>query len=401
MLFFKALDTPIERMDIMLMDRQYLFTPGPTPIPERVKTAMNQAMIAHRSEAFSLLLESVSNRLAPIFGSENPVITLSGSGTLALECAVVNAVEENDEVVVIETGAFGERFSSICESYGARVHRLQIDWGTTCSPDRLEQFLQKVNGKIKAVFATYCETSTGVLNPIKELGEVINRHTDALFIVDGVSCIGAVPADMKGWHIDILVSGSQKALMLPPGLSFVALNDRAKEAVKNCNTRRFYLDLNRYLTSYDTQKTTPFTPPVSLLFGAEEVCSMIEEEGLDQVIERHLLMKNMVRKGLEALCLPLFVSDADASPTVTSFKPQHENVNQIKKQLKEEQSIIIAGGQKKLKGEILRIGHMGYCTPDDILKVLSGLEMVISQVRNENVFGVATSKAKEEWFQHV
>ncbi|MED1202826.1 pyridoxal-phosphate-dependent aminotransferase family protein [Heyndrickxia acidicola] len=385
----------------MLMDRQYLFTPGPTPIPERVKTAMNQSMIAHRSESFSLLLESVSKRLSPIFGSENPVITLSGSGTLALECAVVNTVQEHDDVVVIETGAFGERFSSICESYGARVHKLQIEWGTACQPEKLEQFLQTVNGKIKAVFATYCETSTAVINPIKELGEVISRHTDALFIVDGVSCIGAVPADMKDWHIDILVSGSQKAFMLPPGLAFIALNNRAREAAKNCKTRRFYLDLNRYLASYDTQKTTPFTPPVSLLFGAEEVCSMIEEEGMDQVIQRHLLMKNMVRKGLKALSLPLFVSDAHASPTVTSFKPEQDIVNQIKKQLKEEQSIIIAGGQKKLKGHILRIGHMGYCTPDDILKVLSGLEMVISQIRNENLFGKATSKAKEEWFQHV
>ncbi|MEC1373074.1 alanine--glyoxylate aminotransferase family protein [Heyndrickxia oleronia] len=384
----------------MLLNQQYLFTPGPTPIPERVKLAMNQPMIGHRGQAFAQLLEEVSTRLMPIFGSKDPVLVLTGSGTSALEAAAANIIEENDPVVVIVTGAFGERFATICETFGATVYRLTIPWGEICTPDQLENFLH-AHKDCKAVFATYCETSTGVLNPIKELGAVTKRITDALFIVDGVSCIGAVPVDMAAWNIDILVSGSQKALMLPPGLAFIAVNHIARERIQSCSSKRFYLDLNRYFASYDKEKSTPFTPAVSLIAGALEVCYMIEEEGLEQVIQRHQLLKTMVREGIKALELPLLVSDEHASPTVTSVKPLNGKANQIKKTLQDKYSITIAGGQKKLKGEIFRIGHMGYCTPFDILKVLTGLEMTIHTIEGRNVLGQATKKAEEVWREYV
>jgi aspartate aminotransferase-like enzyme len=385
----------------MLFDQQYLFTPGPTPIPDRVKLAMNQPMIGHRSKAFSDLLEDVSTRLKPVFGSINPVLLIAGTGTSALEAAACNIIEENDHVVVIVTGAFGDRFANICQAFGANVHRLNIEWGKTCEPDKLEDYLKTINHQIKAVFATFCETSTGVLNPIKDLGVVTKRFTDALFIVDGVSCIGAVPVDMKGWEIDILVSGSQKALMLPPGLAFIALNDHAKEAIRKCQTKRFYFDLNRYLSSYYEQKSTPFTPAVSLISGALEVCHMIEEEGFDNVILRHQILKTMVREGLKSIEMPLFVVDEVASPTVTAVKPNEGTANQIKQRLQEKFGITIAGGQKQLKGEILRIGHMGYCTPFEILKVLTGFEMVLVDLLGKNVFGKATAKAEEVWRKNV
>lgn len=388
-------------MKPMLLNQQYLFTPGPTPIPERVQLAMNQPMIGHRSQAFAQLLEDVSTRLMPIFGSKEPVLLLTGSGTSALETAAANVIEENDHVVVIVTGAFGERFASICEAFGAIVHRLNIEWGSVCHPGKLEDFLTTLDCQIKAVFATYCETSTGVLNPIKELGEVTKRITNSLFIVDGVSCIGAVPVNMETWNIDILVSGSQKALMLPPGLAFIALNKNAKKAIQTCKTKRFYLDLNRYLSSYENDKSTPFTPAVSLISGALEVCHMIEEEGFEQVIARHQLLKKMIREGLKAINLPTLVSDMDASPTVTAVKPDKGKANNIKQMLQENYSITIAGGQKQLKGEIFRIGHMGYCTPFDILKVLSALEMTIHELDGNNVFGKAIKAAEEAWKEHV
>ncbi|TCP28937.1 aspartate aminotransferase-like enzyme [Scopulibacillus darangshiensis] len=381
----------------MLLNQEFLFTPGPTPIPDRVTRAMNQPMIGHRSQAFSQLLEETSTRLKPVFGSTEPVYLVAGSGTSALETAVTNVVTEGDDVIVIVAGAFGDRFANVCEAYGANVHRLDIEWGSACTPDRLEDFIKQLNTEIKAVFATYCETSTGVLNPIKELGKVTKQLTDALFIVDGVSCIGAVPVDMKSWHIDVLVAGSQKALMLPPGLAFIAINDDVKTVIKNCRTKRFYFDLNSYINSYETQKSTPFTPAVSLINGALEVCKMIEEEGMEQVISRHQLLKRMVREGLKAIELPLLVKDEDASPTVTAVKPENSSANELKKLLQQRYSIILGGGQKKLKGEIFRIGHMGYSTPFDILKVLGAIEMAVSQVEGRDVLGKATGKAEEVW----
>lgn len=385
----------------MLLNQQYLFTPGPTPIPDRVKQAMNQPIIGHRSNAFSLLLEEVSTRLQPIFGSENPVTVVAGSGTSALEAAAANVIEENDEVVVIVTGAFGDRFATICETFGANVHRLNIEWGKTCAPDQLEDYLKSLQKNIKAVFATYCETSTGVFNPIKDLGRVTRDLTDALFIVDGVSCIGAVPVDMADWNIDILVSGSQKALMLPPGLAFVAVNQNAKEVIQGCQSKRFYLDLNRYLSSYDKERSTPFTPAVSLIYGALEVCRMIEEEGFEHVINRHRLLRDMLRAGLKAIELPLLVADKEASTTVTAVQTIDDSSKQIKKVLQDKFSISLGGGQKQLKGKIFRIGHMGYCTPFNILKVLGSIEMSLLELDGKAVLGKATKKAQEVWMEYV
>jgi aspartate aminotransferase-like enzyme len=388
-------------MILMLLNQQYLFTPGPTPIPDRVMQAMNQPMIGHRSNAFPLLLEEVSTRLQPIFGSENPVTVVAGSGTSALEAAAANVIQENDEVVVIVTGAFGDRFATICETFGANVHRLNMEWGKTCAPDQLEDYLKSLQKNIKAVFATYCETSTGVFNPIKDLGRVTKDLTDALFIVDGVSCIGAVPVDMANWNIDILVSGSQKALMLPPGLAFVAVNQNAKEVIQSCRSKRFYLDLNRYLSSYDKERSTPFTPAVSLIYGALEVCHMIEEEGFEHVINRHRLLRDMLRAGLKAIELPLLVADKDASTTVTAVQTIDDSSKQIKKVLQDKFSISLGGGQKKLKGKIFRIGHMGYCTPFDILKVLGSIEMSLLELDGKDVLGKATKKAQEVWMEYV
>ncbi len=385
----------------MFLDKEYLFTPGPTPIPDRVNVAMSKPMIGHRSAAFPVLLEDVSTRLQPVFGSDNPVCIISGSGTGALETAAVNTIEPGDDVVVIVGGAFGDRFAKICEAHGANVHRLEVEWGKACQPEQLEDFIKTANKSFKAVFATYCETSTAVIHPIKELGEVTKRVSDALFIVDGVSCIGGVPADMAGWNIDILVSGSQKALMLPPGLAFVAVNDRAKDVIKNNKSNRFFFDLNRYFDSFDQKRSTPFTPAVSLIYGAQEVCQMIEEEGFENVIKRHELLKTMTREGIKALDIPLLTSDDVASPTVTAVRPENGKANEMKKMMLDQYRISLAGGQQKLSGEIFRIGHMGYCTPFDVLTVLSALEMTVKSIEGKDALGVATKRAQEVWAEHV
>ncbi|RYL95704.1 alanine--glyoxylate aminotransferase family protein [Sporolactobacillus sp. THM7-4] len=389
-------------MKKVFLDQTYLFTPGPTPIPNRVNAAMAQPMIGHRSPDFSELIEDVATRLKPIFGTKHPVYALTSSGTSALEAAVVNTVAEGEHAVVIVAGSFGDRLATIAENYGVNVHRLNIEWGKSCSPDELEDFLKNLSGiPVKAVFATFNETSTGVLNPVGALGETVKRLTDALFIVDGVSCIGGVPVDMEADHIDLLVTSSQKALMLPPGLAFVAFSDDGLKAIKSCPAKRFYLDLNRYVKAYNEQKSTPFTPAVSLIAGAREVCAMIEEEGWENVISRHNLLKDMIRAGIRELGLPLLTSDKDASPTVTAVQPDSVAAPDIQKALKADFSITIAGGQKKLKGKIFRIGHMGYCTPFDVLKVLSALELTLVKFGQEPRLGTAVRKAEEVWIQHV
>lgn len=386
----------------MFLDQTYLFTPGPTPIPNRVNAAMAQPMIGHRSPDFSVLIEDVANRLKPVFGTKHPVLALTSSGTSALEAAVVNTVSEGEDAVVIVAGSFGDRLATIAENYGVNVHRLNIEWGKSCTPEQLEAFLDGLAGtSVKAVFATFNETSTGVLNPIGALGDVVARKSDALFVVDGVSCIGGVPVDMEKDHIDLLVTSSQKALMLPPGLAFVAFSDRGLKAIRECPAKRFYLDLNRYVKAYEEQKSTPFTPAVSLIAGAKEVCSMIEEEGWENVIKRHYLLRDMLRAGIRELGLPLLTSDEDASPTVTAVKSGKIPAPDIQKALKKDFAITIAGGQKDLKGKIFRIGHMGYCTPFDILKVLTALELTLAKFGEEPKLGAAVKKAEEVWVQHV
>ncbi|MFT8390448.1 MAG: alanine--glyoxylate aminotransferase family protein [Sporolactobacillus sp.] len=385
----------------MFLNQKYLYTPGPTPIPPQVNAAMAAPMIGHRSPDFSVLIEDVATRLMPVFGSKHPVIALTSSGTSALEAAVVNTVNEGDDVIAIVAGSFGDRLATIAETYGVRVHRLNIEWGKSCAPDQLEAFIKTIDKPVKAVFATFNETSTGVLNPIHALGQVVAEHSDALFIVDGVSCIGGVHVDMTADHIDLLVTSSQKALMLPPGLAFAAFSDRGLAAIRQAPLTRFYLDLNRYVSAYTEQKSTPFTPAVSLLAGAQEVCTMFEEEGFDNVVRRHYLLRDMIRAGARALNLPLLASEADASPTVTAICSGAVEAPVLQKALKANYAITVAGGQKQLKGKIFRIGHMGYCTPFDVLRILSALEMELAKKGQLAHLGAAVQKAEEVWIKNV
>lgn len=374
----------------------HLRIPGPTPIPPQVQQAMNRPMIGHRSKECSALIHDLSKRLRLIFGTKQHPIILSSSGTAALEAAVINTLSPNDEALVVVTGAFGDRFAKIIQKYGFTLHRLDIEWGKACEPDQLREALIK-HPKVKAVFFTYCETSTGVLNPIQKLAETVHQYSDALIIVDGVSCLGAVPCEMDAWGIDILVTGSQKAMMLPPGLAFVAVSERAWKAIEQNPTPRFYLDLVAYREKL-AQDTTPFTPAVSLLFGLSESLRLIEEEGLEHTIQRHEQMKRMTRAAIRALGLKLMTTDEDASPTVTSV---HGGGNEwssedLRKELAKIQ-VVVAGGQQHLKGKIFRIGHMGYCHPLDICTILSALEYALVKIGVPIELGKGIKAAQEVW----
>ncbi|USG63556.1 alanine--glyoxylate aminotransferase family protein [Brevibacillus ruminantium] len=384
----------------MFTDKMILRIPGPTPIPPRVQQAMNQPMIGHRSGQFSELFARTEQRLRPYFGTSGEVFILAGSGTSALEMSVVNTLQPGEEAVVLVSGAFGERFAKICERYGIIVHRLEVEWGEAVTPEALSSFLAD-KPQVQAVFATYCETSTGVQNPIRELAHIVREKSNALFIVDAVSCLGAVACEMDAWGVDIVVTGSQKAFMLPTGLAFLAASKRAWDVIDSKKPLAFYLDLKAYRKSL-ADKTTPYTPAVSLIFGLVEVCNMLDEEGLPAIIKRHELMRDMTRAAMRALGIPLMASEEYAATTVTSCHPHDAfDAEQLRKVLRTKHNIVIAGGQGHLKGKIFRIGHMGFCEPLDVLQVIAAIEMSLQQIGAPVELGAGVKAAQEVLLAHV
>ncbi|KGX84899.1 pyridoxal-phosphate-dependent aminotransferase family protein [Pontibacillus litoralis] len=358
----------------MLVNQTFLRAPGPTPIPQQVSHAMNEPMIGHRSSSFAQLFADTSERLKPIFGTQQPIFIVTASGTGGLEVAVDNVTGAGDEVLVVVAGAFGDRFAAICEKHDLVTHRLNVAWGEAVCPNELKQALQSYP-HVKAVLLTFNETSTGVIQPIQQLTAVVREHTDALTLVDGVSCIGGVAAKMDEWDIDILVTGSQKAMMLPPGLALISASKRAWAIIEKTKASSFYFDLKAYYKQWENAMT-PYTPAVSLIKGLQAVCEMMEEETLDQVFKRHELMKEMTRAAMKALHLPLLTNDEVASPTVTAVKAvEGLNVDTFRSHVNKQYGLTLAGGQKQLKGKIFRIGHMGYCSPVDILTTVSIIEM--------------------------
>lgn len=377
----------------MIQDTNILRIPGPSPIPPSVERAMIQPMIGHRGHETTVLMEGIKSRLKKVFGTEQDVMIITGSGTSGLETAVVNSVAAGDEVLVIVTGSFGDRFAKICEAYDMKVHRLEVTWGEAVDPAQVKNFLIE-HPEIKAVFSTYCETSTAVINPIAEISQVVHEHSDALSIVDGVSCVGGIETRMDEWGVDIFVTGAQKAMMLPAGLTFLAVSDRAWKVIEENKQPRFYLDLLKYRESLKSL-STPFTPGLSLLFGLDQVLTLFDEEGLENVYKRHELMRDMLRAAMKALDIPLLTTDEVASPTVTAIRPDDFDGEQLRKQVKQDFSLDLAGGQHQLKGKIVRIGHMGYCTPADLLQIVSMLEVGLDKIGKKIPLGQGVAAAQE------
>lgn len=381
----------------MLKDSKILRIPGPSPIPPSVQQAMSQPMIGHRGAEAEQLIKGIKPRLKKVFGTKQDVFIITGSGTSGLEAAVVNAVSAGDEVLVIVSGSFGERFVQICEAHQVVVHRFEVPLGEAVNPKDVQQFLSE-HEQIKAVFATYCETSTAVINPVDKISKIVHDHSEALMIVDGVSCVGGIETKMDKWGIDIFITGSQKAMMLPAGLNFVAVSDRAWQVIEKNDHSRFYLDLRKYRDSLQAN-STPFTPGLSLIFGLDQVLTLMEEEGLAEVYARHQLMKEMVREAMRALDIPLLTNDEVASPTVTAIRPDDFNGEELRKQVREDFNLDLAGGQHALKGKIVRIGHMGYCTPADVLQMISLIEVGLQRIGKAIQPGAGVARAQEVFIQ--
>ncbi|PAV28393.1 aminotransferase [Virgibacillus profundi] len=369
--------------------------PGPTPIPKKVELAMTENMISHRTEEFVRLYKDATERIKSVFGTKQDILLLPSGGTAALEAAVVNTVSPGEEIVVITVGAFGDYFVSICEKYGLHVHKLEKNWGEACTKEELVEFLKPLSN-IKAVFATYNETSTGILNPVKQLAEAVHEHSNALFIIDGVSGIGGAPAEMDEWGIDILVTGSQKAMMLPPGLALIAVNEKAWKVIEDNSSTSYYLNLLSY-REWAAKSMTPNTPAISLIMGLSAVSDLIEEEGgFSKTIERHEVMKNMVRESMKALSIELLTSDEYASPTITAIRtPEGLNLAAYLGHLKKKYHLDFAGGLGPLQGKIFRFGHMGYCFPSDVLQAVSLMEAGLQDFSYEFEPGAGVKAAQD------
>ncbi|MGI5911960.1 MAG: pyridoxal-phosphate-dependent aminotransferase family protein [Syntrophomonadaceae bacterium] len=383
----------------MMVGEQLLLLPGPTPVPERVIRAMDKPVVNHRGPEFKEILTKVTEGVKKIYHTKHNVLIYPASGTGGLEAAVVNFVSPGDKVLAISIGAFGDRFAQIAAEFGAIVDKIDFPWGQAADSEVIRKKIRKdVNNQIKAIIVTHNETSTGVYNDIKSIREAVGDHP-ALFMVDAVSGLAAIDLHMDKWKIDVVVSASQKAFMIPPGLCFMAFNDKALMAYKHNSNHKFYWDIGSGL-NYLEKGQNPFTPPITLYYGLHEALQMMEEEGLDNILKRHLTYRHMVRAAVKAMGLKLLATDENASPALTSvIAPAGLGANQIRQVMQQEFNIIIAGGQQQLDNVIFRIGHLGYVRELDLISVLAALEIVLIKLGYQMELSKGINKAHEILFK--
>jgi aspartate aminotransferase-like enzyme len=373
------------------MIKQYLLSPGPTPIPNEVELAMSETMIHHRTPQFNKVFEEARQGLKKLFGTKNDVIMFASSGTGAMEAAVANLFSPGDKVLVINGGKFGERWLNIANAYGLNPIDLKVEWGQAVKVAEVEKQL-KAQPDIQGVMIQASETSTTALHPVKEIAGVIKGGP--LFLVDGVTAVGVVPVPVDEWGIDVLVTGSQKALMLPPGLGFIALSDRAWDQTKKAKLPRFYFDLN--LERKNQQKGSgAFTPAVSLIFGLRASLAMMEREGFDKVYARHARMCRATRQAATALGLKLLAPDSPSPAATGLFLPQGINADKVLEYLRDRMNITLAEGQDQLKGKVIRIAHVGYMGAFDVITAIAALEMALRKFGAEIPFGRGVAAAEE------
>jgi aspartate aminotransferase-like enzyme len=329
----------------------------------------------------------VSQRLQEFFMTKQEVLILSTSGTGSMEAAVVNTLSPGDKVLVVSIGAFGDRFAKIAETFGAEVTVLPYEWGAAADPEDVRKALA-ADPEIKAVLVTHNETSTGVTNPLEEIARAV-READRLLLVDAISSLGAIPCDMGGWGLDVVVTGSQKGWMVPPGLAFIALSERGWQAYESARMPCFYMDVGK-ARDFLQKGQTPWTPAVSIYFGLDVALEKMTAEGLDSVHVRHAKIGQMVREGVKALGLELLATDERyASNTVTAIKcPEGVEVAALRKMLEDEHNVVMAGAQAKLAGKAFRIGHLGLVSEEDIRHALNALAEVLPKVG----YGIPTSR---------
>lgn len=374
------------------MRKYYLMAPGPTPVPDQVLLAMAQPILHHRTPEYEALFAEVRQGLKWLVQTTQDTVLFAASGTGAMEAAVTNTLSPGDQALVIRAGKFGERWDQICAAYGVRAVPLEAPYGQTVPADRVADALKATLG-VRAVLCQHSETSTGVLHNVKGYAEV-TRRTDAILVVDAVSSLGVADLPMDAWGVDVMVSGSQKGLMLPPGLALCALSEKAWARVEQAKLPRYYFDLLEE-KKVQEKNQVHFTPAVSIVVGLREALAMLQAEGLANVFKRHDRLARATRAGTEALGLELFAK-ATPSPAITSVvSPKGIDGEKVLATYARSHNITIAGGQGEMKGKLFRLGHMGYVGDFDVVVALGALEQVLAELGYPVDWGAGVGAAQK------
>ncbi len=372
-----------------MLKKNYLLAPGPTPVPNEILLAGAQETIHHRTPQFIKILEETMNNAKVLFQTKQDVYCLVASGTGAMETAVVNLVSEGEKVIVADGGKFGERWRKLCQAFGANLIVIDIEWGDYLRPEQLEKTLSE-HPDAKVVFTTHSETSTGTVNPIEDIAK-ITRNTDVILVTDSVSGLLAEPLKMDDWGVDVVATGLQKGVMLPPGLALISLSEKAWKKVDSANTKRFYFNLKQYKKGYPD---SPWTPGVNQIYQLRKAIEMVMDEGIENVWNRHQILANATRLGVQALGLEL-LSKRPGNVTTAVLSPV--DTGKLTKLMRDGYGVTMAGGQDHLKGKIFRMAHLGYMGKFDIIIGLSAIEMALNELGHSVELGAGV-KAAEEFF---
>jgi aspartate aminotransferase-like enzyme len=374
------------------MIKQLLLAPGPTPVPARVRLAMAHPMFHHRTPQFSALFGEVREALRQLFQTEEDVLVLASSGTGAMEAAVTNCFDPGDEVVVVNGGKFGERWGKLADTFGLKPIEIRVEWGRAVRPDQVAQALEE-HPRARGVLVQASETSTTAVHPIEQIAAVTQRR-DALLVVDGITAVGVYDIPMDRWGVDVLITGSQKALMLPPGLALIALSKRAWARAEKCPQARYYFDLLRERTN-QAKNTTAYTPAISLVIGLREALAMMQEEGFDNVFARHARLAKATRAAATGLGMRLVAPD-NPSPVTGVYVPEAIDGSKLFSYLRDKMKVVFAGGQDHLKGKIIRIAHLGYMGAFDIVTGIAAFEMALRHFGHPVELGRGVGAAEAE-----
>lgn len=370
-------------------------TPGPCEVPGEVLLAEASPQIHHRTPQFRKAYEEVHRLIKLVFKTEQPVFSLSASGTGAMECAVANLTTPGSRPIVIDGGWFGKRWNDICKAYGLTADVITVEWGTAVDPAEVKRRLE-ANPDCPAVFCQLSETSTGALHPIEELQKIVSK-TSAVLVVDAISGLAAQVCETDKWALDCVLTGSQKSLMIPPGLAYITVGARCWPKIEASKHPRFYFDLRKAKSGYD-KMDHPFTPPTSLLWGQLKALQMLEKEGIDVTIARHARLADATRAAVKGMGLSLFAKNP-GNVLTSVVMPEGQDSDKLVKKARDEYGVTLAGSQGPYKGKFFRIGHLGYVDDNDVIAAIACIERVMNEMGMKIPFGSGVAKAQEIFHQ--